>query len=278
VPPAPIPPSVIISNIRAIITVLQNPNNYFTPEDVFTSICTIDTPFNASTCAPSNTFNLDEQTSLCVPNCPSSLSLLLPVWYQFVLPLFYFVLLPNPGNAMSRVVGRATVGSSHFSLKYGVATFDGSPVPSSRLSIAALYFKRFRTIPIVNSQTLKMVDQRSATNGLDTLSNSVYDTTASPFYFVPDVLVWYTENIEVLTCFQTSSPCNMSGKIFSTAPAAFTQSKAAGERHSGCSCLTILFPADFSYSSGITGSVFVDIGLQVSDLFISCSSAVDVQT
>jgi hypothetical protein len=231
VPPAPIPPSVIFSNMRAIIRVLQNPNNYFTPEDIFASICNIDTPYNASTCAPSNTFNFDvndAQASYCVPNCPSSLSLLLPVWYQFVLPLFYFVLLPNPGNTMSRVVGRATVGSSHFSLKYGVATFDGSPVPSSRLSIAADYFKRFRTVPIVNSQTLKIVDQRSATNGLDTLSNSVYDTTASPFYFVQDVLAWYSENIEVLTCFRLSSPCNMSGKNFSTAPAAFTQSKAAG--------------------------------------------------
>lgn len=235
VPPAPIPPSVIFSNLRSIITVLRNPNNYGTPRDVLTSICTIVTPFNASTCALESIFS-DGQTNYCVPNCPSSLSLLLPVWYQFVLPLFYFVLLPNPGNAMSRVVGRATVGSSPFSLKYGVTTFDGSPVPSSRLSIAAFYFKRYRTIPIANSQTLKVVDLRSATNGLDTLSNSVYDTTASPFYFVPDVTEWYTENLEVLTCFETSSPCNMTGKNFLTAPAAFTQSKAAGTRHFGYWC------------------------------------------
>ena len=263
VPPAPIPPSVIFSNVLTIFTVLKNSNNYFFPEDVFRSICTIDTPFNASNCAPQNIYS-HGQSSYCVPNCPSSLSLLLPVWYQFVLPLFYFILLPKPGNAMSRVVGTAEVGSSPFSLKYGVTTFDGSPVPSSRLSIAATYFKRYRTIPIANTQSLKVVDQRSVTKGLDSLSNNVYATTASPFYFVPNASAWYTENIEVLQCFSASSPCNMSGKNFLTAPAAFTQSKAAVARHGGNPYLTSLFPADFSYSSGISGSVFVDIGLQVS--------------
>jgi hypothetical protein len=263
VPPAPIPPSVIFSNVQTIFTVLTNGNYYVAPEDVLTSICNIDAPFNASNCAPQNIYS-HGQSSYCIPNCPSSLSLLLPVWYQFVLPLFYFILLPKPGNAMSRVVGTAEVGSSPFSLKYGVTTFDGSPVPSSRLSIAATYFKRYRTILIANSQSLKVIDQRSATKGLDSLSNNVYATTASPFYFVPNVSAWYTENIEVLQCFSASSRCNISGKNFSTTPAAFTQSKAAVARHYGNPYFTSLFPADFSYSSGISGSVFVDIGLQVS--------------
>jgi hypothetical protein len=253
VPPAPIPPSVIFSNMLVILTVLKNDNNYLQPEDVLTSICHIDAPFNASNCAPQNIYS-DERSSYCVPNCPASLSLLLPVWYQFVLPLFYFVLLPKPGNTMSRVVGTAEVGSSPFLLQYGVTTFDGSPVPSSRLSIAATYFKRYRTIPIANSQSLKVVDQRSATNGLDSLSNNVYETTASPFYFVPNVSAWYAENIAVLECFKASSPCNVSGMNFSTAPAAFTQSKAAGARHCGnpyftlfVSCRFFLFIGDFRF-------------------------------
>ena len=221
VPPPPTPVSVIVSNMQKMASVLS----VYQASDILSLIC--NATFNATYCAPQNTYSFGG-SSYCVPSCPVSFSQLLPFWYQFILPLFHFVVMPNPIDRLSRVVGRAAVGGAPFALKYGVTTFDGSPVPESRLVVTQLrdlYFKRLRAAPVANSQSLKVVDLSSPTNGLTALSNNFHLVTASPFTLVSNVT--YAKNEAILQCLAQPaffSCYNSSSNIFAIAPASFTQS------------------------------------------------------
>jgi hypothetical protein len=229
-PPPPLPPSVVVSNLYVFRNVLSA--DTLTNSQILLSICNAssvppDAASNASHCAAGSTFSMVEGI-FCVHQCPSSLSQLLSLWYQFTLPVFQFVVLPRPTNLLSRVVGRATVHSSAFHLKYGLTTFDGSPLPSWRLASAGLYLERFRTFPIANSQSLKVIDQTSAINGFSSLANNVHNTLASPFMLISNVTSWRLEQEAVLQCFSSAiSLChNVSGNNFPVAPDSFTQSKS----------------------------------------------------
>lgn len=267
VPPPPMPPSIVFANIGAIVAVLQ-----LDAVVVLSSLCNVTSgldifrpgspPFNAASCEPSSIITV-QGYQFCVPNCPSSFPQLLPLWYQFVLPRFYFVVLPMPANPLSRVSSRAAVGTAApFSLQYGLTTFDGSPLPSSRLATVGAYFKRYRASPIANSQSLKVVDLTSPTNGLALLPNNVYRTTASPFTLISNVTSWLAENAATLQLVDENPSCvGLVGRNFSIAPAFFIQSNAVFPVHNLCICLMSF--ADFSYSAGASGSVFVDVGLEV---------------
>ncbi len=269
VPPPPMTPSIVFDNIHAFLAVLQLNAGALLP-----SLCNVTSglnvlgipylgspPFNASSCEPSSIQTV-EGHKFCVPFCSASLSQLLPLWYQFVLPSFYFLVLPTPANPLSRVVSRAAVGTAPFSVQYGLTTFDGSPLPSSRLATVADYMKRYRVSPIANSQALKVVDLTSATSGLASLSNNVYRTTASPFTLISNVTSWLAENAAILRLFGANPSCvGLVGYNFSIAPASFIQSNRVLYIPNPCVCL--MSSADFSYSSGGSGSVFVDVGLEV---------------
>jgi hypothetical protein len=232
VPPPPISPSIVFDNMLALTSVLRKKSiSSDTVEFVLESFCNVtyglsDKPFNSSSCLSDDTYSVNER-NFCVPNCPLSLAQLLPHWYQFVFPLFYFVLLPSPIDSLSRVAGAASVGAAPFALKYGLTTFDGSPLPSSKLAQLSAYFRRFRASAIANSQSLNVVD--TATNGLLSLSNNVYQTDSSPFLLISNVTQWNAENLNVLMCPFLSAvhPCfNFSTNNFPIAPASFTQSTA----------------------------------------------------
>lgn len=227
-PPPPTPPSVIVSNMQKMADVISTSER----NGFLGLICNVTSfpsdDLNATYCAPENIYFFDG-LRYCVPNCPLSFSQLLPFWYQFMLPLFHFVVLPNPIDPLSRVVGRAEVSGLPFPLKYGLTTFDGSPVPESRLVQLGLpFFKRLRTVPIANSQSLKVVDLTSPTNGLTALSNNVHLATASPFTLVSNVTSWYAENEAILKCLAQAaffSCYNSSKNTFSIAPASYIQSE-----------------------------------------------------
>jgi hypothetical protein len=124
------------------------------------------------------------------------------------------------------------------------------------------YFKRYRASPIANSQSLKVVDLTSPTNGLALLPNNVYRTTASPFTLISNVTSWLAENAATLQLVDENPSCvGLVGRNFSIAPAFFIQSNAVFPVHNLCICLMSF--ADFSYSAGASGSVFVDVGLEV---------------
>jgi len=223
VPPPPIPPTIFFSNLGAFESVLQlDVNNFVVTLCTFTSGLR-GTPFNASTCEPSNVQTL-YGSKYCVPSCSkSSLSQLLPLWYQFLLPSFFFIVLPTSANSLSRVVGKAAVGAAPFSLQYGLTTFDGSPLPSSRLSMLGKYITRYRSLPIANSQTLKVVDLTTATSGLASLSNNVYSATESPFTL--SNTSWLADNADISRLVSENPSCvGLSGYNFPIAPAFFIQS------------------------------------------------------
>ena len=267
VPPPPMTPSIVFQNIQAIHNVLQ-----IDVGTLLSSLCNVTSglnvlgipgspPFNSSSCEPSSILTFDF-VKFCVPFCFASLSQLLPLWYQFVLPRFYFLVLPTPANPLSRVVSRAAVGTAPFSVQYGLTTFDGSPLPSSRLATVVDYVKRYRVSPIANSQALKVVDLTSATTGLASLSNNVYRTTASPFTLISNVTSWLAENAAILRLVGANPSCvGLVGYNFSIAPTSFIQSNRVLYIPNPCVCL--MSSADFSYSSGSSGSVFVDVGLEV---------------
>jgi hypothetical protein len=228
VPPPPMPPSVWfnVGTVTALSAVGFLPSGFLlTFCNVTAGASGVTPPFNASTCAPSDTQTLLSY-QFCVPNCPSSLSQLLPFWYQFYLPMFYFVLLPNPANPLSRVVARANVGAAPFAVQYGLTTFDGSQLPSARLAVIANALSCFRASPIASSQTLTVVDQTSATRGLDSLSNNVYHTTAPPFALISNTTSWFADNIAVYQRLDIAGK-GLSGYNFSIAPVYFVQSNTA---------------------------------------------------
>ena len=234
VPPSPPSPSEVVDNIFALTRLFGQegaPNEF-----ILTSFCNVTfgltngAAFNSSDCLPHNTYSINlfgEAKYYCIPNCPLSLSQLLPHWYQFEFPVFYFVLLPSPVDSLSRVVGQASVGATPFALKYGLTTFDGSPIPSSRLAGSNIYFRRYRTSPIPNSQSFNAVDRTSANIGLLSLLNNVHRTTGSPFTLISNETLWITENAAFLRCkiLSAVSPCyNFSSNNFPMAPASFVQS------------------------------------------------------
>lgn len=236
VPPSPPSPSEVVDNLLALTRPfgLEGANNEF----ILMSFCNVTfglngAAFNSNDCLPHNTYSVDlfGKAKYCIPNCPLSLSQLLPHWYQFEFPVFYFVLLPSPVDSMSRVAARTSVASAPFALKYGLTTFDGSPLPSFRLAKRTEYFRRFRASPIANSQSLNVIDRSPASNGLLSLSNNVYRTNDSPFHLISNVTLWNTENSAVLRCpvnfpkLRAVSPChNFTNNNFPVAPAAFVQS------------------------------------------------------
>jgi hypothetical protein len=277
-PPVPLPPpspSVVVDNMFALTRLLGATGS--SVEFALTSLCNVTfgldgAPFNTSDCLPRNTYTIDlfGRGTYCIPNCPLSLHQLLPHWYQFVFPAFYFVLLPSTEDPLSRVAARTSVGSAPFALQYGLTTFDGSPLPSSRLARLGVYFQRFRASPIASSQSLNVIDRTPATSGLLSLSNNVYRTNDSPFTLISNVSRWNTENLPVLRCphLRAVSPChNFSNNNFPVAPAAFVQSNPF--RLIYCAFLissdflTQAFSTDFSYSSAVSGAVFTDVGLEV---------------
>ena len=232
VPPPPMPPSVwfnvgTITALFAVGFLPLEPGFLLQFCNVTAGAPGFTPPFNASTCAPSDTQTLLSD-KFCVPNCPSSLSQLLPFWYQFYLPMFYFVLLPNPANPLSRVVARANVGAAPFAVQYGLTTFDGSQLPSARLAVfnAQLALKCFRASPIASSQTLTVVDQTSATRGLDSLSNNVYHTSAPPFALISNTTSWFADNTAVYQRLDIAGK-GLFGYNFSIAPVYFVQSNTA---------------------------------------------------
>jgi hypothetical protein len=265
VPPPPLPPSVVVSNLAVLQHVLSA--DTLTSSQILLSICDassilLGASSNASLCPAGNTFSIGEGM-FCVHQCPSSLSQLLSLWYQFTLPVFHFVVLPRPSNLLSRTVGRATVDSSDFYLEYGLTTFDGSPVPKFRLARAGPYLERFRSSPIANSRSLKIIDETSTTNGFSSLANNVYVTLASPFTLIPNVTSWRLEHEAVLQCISSAtSLChNVSGNNFPVAPDSFIQSKNYNPDTD--QRMSHIHVSDFSYSSGLSGSIFVDIALEV---------------
>jgi hypothetical protein len=235
-PPSPPSPSVVLDNMSTLTRFLRG--FVVSDEFVLQSFCNVtfglfgSAPFNSSDCLPQHTHTVDRfgrNKTYCIPNCPLSLSQLLPYLYQFVFPVFYFVLLPSPIGPLSRVAARTSLGSAPFALKYGLTTFDGSPLPSSRLANIGVFLRRLRASPIANSQSLNVIDRTPATNGLLSLSNNVYRTNDAPFTLISNVTLWNTENLAVLRCPQLRavSPChNFSNNNFPVAPAAFVQSNS----------------------------------------------------
>ncbi len=223
VPLLPMSPSVVFSNIGPLTRGLFANADTQASISVLFSLCVVtsgydDSPFNSSSCALSDThtyssnLNPPYSNTYCVPSCLPSLSQLLQLWYQFWFPRFLFVVPPIPVSPLSRVVSRATVGSTPFSLQYGFTTFDGSPFPEVMLVVAEDFVKRFRSSSIASSQGL-----------VDSPPNNVYQTTELRHVLMSNSTTWLPDVI-ALKKFCDKLCVNVSTYNFSFAPSHFIQS------------------------------------------------------
>jgi hypothetical protein len=197
-PPAPTTPRILMDN-RVAFSKVVGPQ-YLYQVQLLMAFCNSTilggtdrssgyyTDFGTSLlCDPSNTYSVIHTESvalvICVFSCYSLPQILQAVSADIVtIPWFFFVLPPPPVEPLSRVVGKAAVGASPFSIRYGFTNFNGLPQPSYAICMVGRFL---RTSFFANSQAFKALSSGSAMS-LTTLTNNVYQIAASYVSFSPN--------------------------------------------------------------------------------------------
>jgi hypothetical protein len=195
---------------------------------------------------------------------------------QFM-PLFFFVLPPTPADSLSRVVGKAAVGATPFLVQYGLTLFDGLP-PYMLELCRSIGLNRASFFP--NSQAFNALSSANALS-LTSLSNNVYRTAASFSFFASNApndttctkayadFLFNHSKQDVVETFKFS---------FSPAPPSLTQGKVFREKSIldpfcfALCTLALTFVADLLFASGLSGSVFIDVGFEVHSVFLACNT------
>jgi hypothetical protein len=262
-------PSVVLQNYDSLLRVSRYSNvirvvvsgRFINVNTLILSLCDVTslslTP-SVESCITSNVYLLkfDDGTNLylCIPRC-RELSQVLPFLYSDMFPRFFFVSPSAPDGFLSRSVGKAVLGSTPISVQFGLTTFDGSPLPASRLcEMDFTYVKRLRTVFAANSQALKVLSTFPSLS-LATLSSNAYATSVQLSYFQSNASVCIESHEKRIADLSM-------GRSFDAAPALYKQ----GELRARVQNTTTIshFLLDLSFVAGLSGSVFVDVGFQVS--------------
>jgi hypothetical protein len=234
-------------------------------------------PFTPSSCAPSNQVPWTSNSGhnggqhipmyACIRKCIPFIDFMkaIMIAHPPFMPMFFFVLPPTSADSLSRVVGKAAVGATPFSVQYGLTNFDGLPPAMSRLC-ESIGFLRASFFP--NSQALNALSSANELS-LTTLSNNVYKTAASFSGFAPNVTTCASAYLKFVFNVSHQDAIETLKMSFNPAPPSLTQGRLFRE-----SLFRILFFAlaktlnpnvfaDLLFSSGVSGSVFVDVGFEV---------------